>query len=152
MTILGIGGALNEAAVGVVRDGKLVAAVEQQKLRRLARQGELPLAAIDEALRIAGATFEDVECAALARPFGSGVDTELHLALRALLPNAHVILVDHHTAHAASAFYASPFQEATVLTLDRGGDLRCGALWSAVGNELRVEKELYFADSLGDLY
>ena len=152
MTILGIGGVLNDAAVAVVRDGKLVAAIEQLKLTRASKLGELPLAAMNEALRIAGVTFAEVDCVALVRPLGRGADTDLYLALRALLPNAHVLLVDHHTAHAASAFYASPFERATVLTLDRGGDLRCGALWRGEGGDLRVQKELYFADSLGDLY
>jgi carbamoyltransferase len=157
MTILGIGGILNDAAVAVVRDGKLVAAIEQLKLTRLSRPGELPLAALHSALAMAGVKLDQVDCVALVRPLGigredAGPGTDLHLALRALLPKAHVILVDHHTAHAASAFYASPFEKATVLTLDRGGDLRCGALWRGAGTELRVENELYFADSLGDLY
>ncbi len=39
-----------------------------------------------------------------------------------------------------------------MLTLDRMGDFRCGARWSGEGNELRLEKELYYPDSLGDLY
>ena len=152
MTIIGIGGVLNDAAVAVVRDGKLLAAIEQLKLTRAARLGELPLAAMNEALRMAGAKLAQVDCVALVRPLGSGRDESLYLALRSLLPNAHILLVDHHTAHAASAYFASPFENATVLTLDRGGDLRCGALWRGTANELRVEKELYFADSLGDLY
>ena len=65
---------------------------------------------------------------------------------------ASLVLVEHHTAHAASAYFASPFQEAAVLTLDRMGDFRCGARWLGEGNELRLEKELYYPDSLGDLY
>ena len=40
-------------------------------------------------------------------------------------------MVEHHAAHAASAYYPSPFEEATVLTLDRDGDFRCGARWRA---------------------
>jgi carbamoyltransferase len=76
----------------------------------------------------------------------------LHLQLRARFPNSRIILVDHHAAHAASAFYASPFSDATVLTLDRAGDFRCGARWKASGAQLVLEKEIYYPDSLGDLY
>jgi carbamoyltransferase len=62
------------------------------------------------------------------------------------------VVVEHHTAHAASAYYPSPFEEATVLTLDRAGDFRCGTRWLAAGTQLSLENELYYPDSLGDLY
>ena len=62
------------------------------------------------------------------------------------------MVVEHHTAHAASAYYPSPFEEATVLTLDRAGDFRCGTRWHASGTQLSLERELYYPDSLGDLY
>src|SRR5207248_3537458 len=55
-------------------------------------------------------------------------------------------------AHAASAYYASTFDEATVLTLDRAGDYRCGSRWDAQGTRLVLEQEQYFPDSLGDVY
>lgn len=152
MLILGIGGILNDAAVALLKDGVLVAAVEQKKVARTHRAGELPEAAIRECLGIARVTAEQVECTALARPLGASAETTLHLSLRAMMPNAQVVLVDHHTAHAASAFYASPFDSATVLTFDRLGDLRCGAVWQGEGNDLRTERELYYPDSLGDLY
>lgn len=152
MIILGIGGVLNDAAVALLKDGVLAAAVEQKKVARAHRPGELPEAAIAECLRIAGVTPEQVECTALARPLGTGAETTLHLSLRALLPNAQLVLVDHHTAHAASAYYASHFDSATVVTFDRLGDLRCGAVWHGEGTDLRAERELYYPDSLGDLY
>jgi carbamoyltransferase len=60
--------------------------------------------------------------------------------------------VEHHQAHAASAFFASPFEEATVLTLDHAGDFRCGARWHAQGTQLQLDKEWYYPDSLGRLY
>jgi len=152
MIILGIGGILNDAAAAVVSGGRLLAAVEQKKLLRTHRAGDLPEAAIRECLRMAGTTGEQVDCVAVARPLGAGAETSLQLALRALFPAAELVLVDHHLAHAASAFYASPFSAAHVLTLDRAGDLRCGALWRGEGSDLRVQRELYFPDSLGDLY
>ncbi|HZO55256.1 MAG TPA: carbamoyltransferase N-terminal domain-containing protein [Bryobacteraceae bacterium] len=152
MIILGIGGILNDAAVALLKDGELIAAVEQRKVARAHRAGELPEAAIRECLSIAGVAAEQVECTALARPLGAAAETTLHLRLRAMMPNAQVVLVDHHTAHAASAFYASPFDRATILTFDRLGDLRCGAIWQGEANDIRAERELYYPDSLGDLY
>jgi carbamoyltransferase len=152
MKILGIGGILNEAAAALLVDGELAVAVEQRKIARRHRAGELPGEAIDACLRDAGLDRAAVDCAALVRPLGSGPETGVHLALRSMFPNAQVVLVDHHVAHAASAYFASPFDQATVLTLDRAGDLRCGARWLASGTQMHLERELYYPDSLGELY
>jgi carbamoyltransferase len=149
MTILGIGGLPDEAACAVLRDNELTAAIEQKKLRRHIANG-LPEAAIAGCLKLAGVGEGNVDCVAIVRPLGP--EAALHLKLRERFLNARVVLVEHHTAHAASAYYASPFEDATVLTLDRKGDFRCGARWIASGNNLRVERELYYPDSLGDLY
>jgi len=152
MVVLGIGGILSEAAAAILRDGELVGAVEQRKLARRLRPGALPEESISMCLSMAKAQAQEVDCVAVSGPLGAGPDSKLHLALRAAFPNSQVVLVDHHAAHAASAYYASPFKEATVLTLDRAGDSRCGARWLASGNQLRLERELYYPDSLGDLY
>jgi carbamoyltransferase len=151
MIFLGIGGILNDAAAAVLKDGQLAGAVEQRKLRRR-RPGELPEESINMVLRLAGARPEQVDYVAIVRPLASGPETTLHLALRAQFPNSRIVLVDHHTAHAASAFYASPFEEATVLAADRVGDCRCATRWRACGNRLSLEQEQYYPDSLGDLY
>ena len=89
-----------------------------------------------------------MNCIALVRPFAQ----EIHLTLRSRFPSAQVVMVEHHAAHAASAYYPSPFDDATVLTLDRDGDFRSAARWRASGNQLHLEKDLYYPDSLGDLY
>jgi carbamoyltransferase len=152
MIILGIGGLLNDAACALLKDGELLAAVEQKKVARRFQPGELPADAIAACLRIARVQAADVNCVAIVRPFTSGPETAMHLSLRDTFPRAEVVVIEHHAAHAASAYYASPFDQATVLTLDRTGDFRCGARWSAAGVDLKLEKELYYPDSLGDLY
>jgi carbamoyltransferase len=152
MNILGLGGLLNEPACAVLRNGCLASAVEQKKVSRRFEPGELPQDAIESALKLAGVSAAGVDCVALVRPFATGPEGALHLALRARFPASQLVLVEHHTAHAASAFFASPFEEATVLTLDRLGDFTCGARWQGSGNALRLDKELYYPDSLGDLY
>src|SRR5258708_5641832 len=152
MIILGIGGILSDAATAIVKDGQLVAAIEEVKIARQHRVGSLPEASIASCLSMARAKPEEVDSVAVVRPLGAGPEAELHLQIRARFPNSRIVLVSHHAAHAASAFYASPFQEATVLTLDRAGDFRCGARWKASGNQIVLEKENYYPDSLGDLY
>src|SRR5579863_132943 len=152
MIILGLGGLLNEPACAVLKNGSLASAVEQKKVSRRHAPGELPHDAIESALNLAGLSSNAVDCVALVRPFSTGHESELHLALRERFPASSLVLVEHHMAHAASAYFASPYQEAAVLTLDRIGDFRCGARWLAEANALRLDKELYYPDSLGYLY
>jgi len=148
MIVLGLGGLNKDAACAVLKNGELVSAVEERKVARQSDTDALPQAAITNALEVAKLTPGDVNCVALVRPFAQ----QIHLTLRAQFPNAQTLMVEHHAAHAASAYYPSPFDEATVLTLDRDGDFRSAARWHAAGNQLHLEKDLYYPDSLGDLY
>ena len=59
---------------------------------------------------------------------------------------------EHHFSHAASAFYASPFEEAIVLTLDGVGEWATTTVAIGKGNELDIVKEIHFPHSLGLLY
>ena len=152
MIILGIGGILGDAASAILSDGELVAAVEESKLTRRHHGGGLPEQSIAACLALAGARAEQVDCVAIVRPVAAGPEGGFHLQLRARFPNSRLMVVEHHAAHAASAFYLSPFDEATVLTLDRAGDFRSGSRWHASGTRLVLEKEIYHPDSLGELY
>jgi carbamoyltransferase len=152
MVILGIGGLLGDAACAALKNGELKAAVEEAKISRGFRPGQMPMASIDECLRLAEATRSEVECVAVVRPFTSGPEANFHLMLRDLFPKAEIVVVEHHQAHAASAYFASPFEEATILTLDHFGDFCCGARWHGKENQIQMEKEWYYPDSLGRLY
>ena len=152
MLILGIGGLLHDGAAALLQDGELVAAMEEEKLLRESHPGGLPTRAIDGCLKIAGAGYEDLACVALARPLGTGSDPSFHLRLKTLFPNSRIVIVDHHTAHAAGAFYPSPFEQARVLTLDRMGDMRCGAVWEAAGSRLEAVQEMYAPDAPAAFY
>jgi carbamoyltransferase len=152
MVILGLGGLLSDAACALLKDGVIEAAVEESKLLRGVRPGEIPQASVEECLRLAKLSGEQVDCVALVRPFARGPESQMHLTLRGQFPRAEITVLEHHLGHAASAFYASPFEHATVLTLDHAGDFRCGTLWRASGNKLELEREWHYPDSLGRLY
>jgi carbamoyltransferase len=64
----------------------------------------------------------------------------------------NLLFTEHHVSHAASAFYASPFQEAAVLTMDGVGEWCTGSAAVGRGKELTLLKELHFPHSLGLLY
>lgn len=59
---------------------------------------------------------------------------------------------EHHKSHAASAFYASPFEKAAVLCLDGVGEWATSSVWLGDGNELKPQWEIDFPHSLGLLY
>jgi carbamoyltransferase len=59
---------------------------------------------------------------------------------------------EHHQSHAASAFFASPFSEAAVLTMDGVGEWATTSLALGRGNTLEMVKEIHFPHSLGLLY
>jgi len=59
---------------------------------------------------------------------------------------------EHHLSHAASAFFASPFQEAAVLNMDGVGEWATTSLAVGRGNTLEMTKEIHFPHSIGLLY
>ncbi len=63
-----------------------------------------------------------------------------------------ILFNEHHKSHAASAFYASPFDKAAVLCLDGVGEWATSSVWLGEGSELKPEWELDFPHSLGLLY
>ncbi len=63
-----------------------------------------------------------------------------------------LLFAGHHQSHAASAFFASPFEEAVVLTLDGVGEWTTTSISIGRGNTLELKKEIKFPHSLGLLY
>jgi carbamoyltransferase len=65
---------------------------------------------------------------------------------------APLVFVDHHESHAASAFFASPFDEAAILTLDGVGEWSTTTFGVGRGNRIELNRQLRFPHSLGLLY
>ncbi|HKV29017.1 MAG TPA: carbamoyltransferase C-terminal domain-containing protein [Candidatus Acidoferrales bacterium] len=74
--------------------------------------------------------------------------------LRLLSGEARVPILsfDHHLCHAASAFYASPFDRALILTCDEHGDGRSGTIAIGQGEQIRIERAITFPHSLAWVY
>src|ERR1041385_7282418 len=97
MVILGLGGLLGDAACAALKNGEIVAAIEETKIARVVRPGSIPAVSVSECLRIAGATRDEVECVGVVRPFTSGRESQFHLDLRDQFPRAEIILVEHRS-------------------------------------------------------
>ena len=63
-----------------------------------------------------------------------------------------IFFSEHHLSHAASAFYPSPFKEATILTLDGVGEWATTTVAAGKNNSLEMIKEIHFPHSIGLLY
>jgi carbamoyltransferase len=85
-----------------------------------------------------------------------GGKLDLRKTIRAELPGLRrdcpILFTEHHQAHAASAFYPSPFAEAAILTIDGVGEWATTTIGTGNGREIKLLKELRFPHSLGLLY
>ena len=85
-----------------------------------------------------------------------GEKLDLRKAIRAelpgLRPDCQILFTEHHQAHAASAFYPSPFAEAAILTVDGVGEWATTTISHGRGSEIKMLKELRFPHSLGLVY
>jgi carbamoyltransferase len=85
-----------------------------------------------------------------------GEKLDLRGAIRQELPELRadcaVLFTEHHQAHAASAFYPSPFDEAAILTVDGVGEWATTTIGAGRGAEVRLLEEVRFPHSLGLLY
>jgi len=73
--------------------------------------------------------------------------------LRQRLQGTHKLVnVDHHSCHAASAFYLSPFEKALILTLDGEGDGRAGLVAIGNGSQIQIQDSISYSNSIGWLY
>jgi carbamoyltransferase len=66
--------------------------------------------------------------------------------------NNRLLFAEHHQSHAASAFFASPFDQAVVLTMDGVGEWATTSVSHGQGNRLEMTKEIHFPHSIGLLY
>src|SRR5438045_6203928 len=139
------------ASAALVQDGKLIAAVEEERSNRVKYAAGFPVAAIRYCLEEAGISIADVDHIAIPRNPWARIGTKLFYALRMprfAMERAKVLKqfvgipeamaqafemdvetlqakfhrVEHHRAHLASTFFVSPFDQAALLSADGLGD------------------------------
>ncbi|HEY0704368.1 MAG TPA: carbamoyltransferase N-terminal domain-containing protein [Candidatus Acidoferrales bacterium] len=162
MYILGLSAMSHDSAAALLKDGGIVAAIEEGKLARTRTIGGIPRAAIQFCLEHAGIGWRDVAQVAIAsRPPDSrkasrkigGESNDAH-TLRQMsgLPAKRFQTFDHHLCHASSAFFASPFERALIVTMDETGDGRAGLVAIGKGGELRARESIRLPQSLAWIY
>ncbi|MBM7488031.1 carbamoyltransferase [Bradyrhizobium sp. USDA 3686] len=166
---------LHDGAAVLVKDGRVIAAVEEERLNRIKHSNKLPSSAIEYCLAAAGVELRDVDRIAfyateaycnsmLERLFISqpeiSIPLDANLLLRHLLAAefgtqvdpSRVSFVGHHQAHAVSALAMSGFEESLVLAIDGCGDFLSGLLAVGSGTEMTELMTFPETNSLGLFY
>jgi carbamoyltransferase len=181
MNILGINAYHGNASAAIVCDGRLVAAVEEERFNRVKYAAGFPAQAIRYCLREAGLEIKDIDHVAVPRNPYARLGTKLVYALR--MPSfarerikvlakftgisealaqifdidpaklaAKFHRVEHHQAHLASTFFVSPFEKAALLSADGLGDFASTMWGSGDGNRMKIDGAIAFPHSLGLFY
>jgi carbamoyltransferase len=184
LIILGINAYHGDSSACIIVDGKLVAAIEEERFTRIKHWAGLPVQSIKYCLNEAGAVIEAIDHIALnrnpkanlvrkaaftflKRPSLGLVTDRLknaarvgdikrmighELGIRSESIKAQIHYIEHHLAHMASAFYVSPFENASVVSVDGFGDF-VGTMWGiGIGHKLEARERIFFPDSLGLYY
>jgi carbamoyltransferase len=183
MYILGINAYHGDVSAALLHDGELVAAIEEERFRRVKHWAGFPTQAIDACLKIAGIDGSAIDHVAISRDRKAHFGRKLAFLLRRRpsrslvhdrLNNARTIgnvspllssalgvptrrlppvhEVEHHPAHLASAFFVSPFEDASIAAIDGFGDFVSTSLAIGRANHMKVLERVYFPHSLGMLY
>ena len=182
MIVLGINAFHADAAAVLLRDGKLVAAVEEERFTRVKHWAGFPARAIAWCLRQGGVTLADVDHIAVNQSNRAQLAGKLRYVLtrqpgfdllrgrwrnreaRGRLPDllardfpgrpfrGRLHRIEHHLAHLSSAFHVSPFHDAVAMSVDGFGDFSSAAWGVGEGAGLSVDGRIGFPDSLGLFY
>ena len=185
MIILGINAYHADSSAAIFVDGKMIAAIEEERFRRVKHWAGFPSMAIEFCLKEAGVSLKDVDHIAIGRDPWAKLGKKLLFllqnpgnsvaAVRNRLSNAKKVStledefvkieaidkeelkkkihnVEHHRSHLASAFFASPFEEAALLSIDGSGDFTTTMIGIGRGNKIEVLDSVDFPHSVGIFY
>src|SRR5215467_4849741 len=186
MYILGINAYHADASAAIFKDGVMIAAIEEERFRRVKHWAGFPTQAVEFCLKEAGITLSAVDHIAIGRDPYAKIWKKIFFllknpgggwsAVKDRLSNARKVAslenefseidntvdgknlkkkihqVEHHRRHLASAFFASPFEEAALLSIDGSGDFT--TTMTAIGNRNKIEvlDSVDFPHSAGIFY
>lgn len=185
MIVLGINAYHADSSAAIFVDGKMIAAIEEERFRRVKHWAGFPSMAIEFCLKEAGVTLAQVDHIAIGRDPWAKLGKKLLFllqnpggsiaAVKNRIGNAKKVStledefvkieaidkaslkkkihnVEHHRSHLASAFFASPFEEAALLSIDGSGDFSTTMIGIGRGNSIEVIDSVDFPHSVGIFY
>jgi carbamoyltransferase len=180
--ILGINAFHGDSSACLIHNGQIIAAVEEERFRRIKHWAGFPSESIRYCLQEADITLSDLDHIAMNQDSKANLGKKVSYTLTKR-PDLGMVLdrirnkrerdslethiarafpdqtfkgkvhpVEHHIAHMSSAFHVSPYQEATVVSVDGFGDFASAAWGVGRGADIDVEDRVYFPHSLGIFY
>lgn len=167
---------MHDGAAVLVRDGQVIAAVEEERLNRIKHSNKLPIRSIQYCLSAAGVQLSDIDRFAIyaSEPYANAMldgmsashpdILSIPLGAKTLvqdllarefgtkLDSSRISFVGHHQAHAVSAFAMSGFEQSLILAIDGGGDFLSGLLAVGSGTEITELEAFPENNSLGLFY
>ena len=179
--ILGISAFYHDSAASLIKDGKIVAAAQEERFTRKKNDQSFPKFAINYCLEEANINSNDLNAIVfydnsyltLERVFSSFFKTAPNglenwkkymprwLAYKLFIPNlirknlnynGKILHNEHHRSHLASAFFPSPFKKSAILTIDGVGEWTTACIGVGNENNIKMLKEMSFPNSVGLLY
>jgi carbamoyltransferase len=181
MDILGISCFYHDAAACLLRDGRIVAAAEEERFSRRKHDSGFPEHAIRYCLEAGEIVPEELDYVIfyekpllkferIATSYAASFPSSRGVFVRAMQTwlgdklwirsqirkglgySGSILFGEHHLSHAASAYFPSPFEEAAVVTADGVGEWSTTTLGVGRGLDLELTHELHYPHSLGLLY
>jgi carbamoyltransferase len=182
MYSLGISCYYHDSAAAILKDGSVVAAVEEERFSRKKFDDDFPKMAINWCLKETGITPEQIDSIAFydkpVLKFERLLDNYLAVAPRGLysfldvIPKwlhkrlwikeeikkhlqgfqGDIIFPEHHMSHAAHTFFTSPFDEAAILTVDGVGEWSTTSFGSAENTSIKLTNDIRWPHSIGMFY
>ncbi|MER9332956.1 carbamoyltransferase [Mesorhizobium sp. M0293] len=167
---------MHDGAAVLVRDGKVIAAVEEERLNRIKHSNKLPSGSIQYCLSTAGVQLSDIDRVAVyaSEPYANAmlegmsasqpdilstpldakmlVQNLLAREFGTKLDSSRISFVGHHQAHAVSAFAMSGFEQSLILAIDGCGDFLSGLVAVGSGTEITQIEAFPEDNSLGLFY
>ena len=177
--IIGINTYHADSSACIIVNGKLIAAIEEERINRKKHYSGYPIESIKECLRIADKKDSEITDIAfntrsssnllpkgifflknfsfkkvlLSESFKNKINVKgLLLDKFTLNKNVKFHYIEHHLAHIASAFYPSGFNDAVGLSIDGSGDFVTLAISECKNNRIKIIKKTNFPNSLGIFY
>ena len=181
MIILGLNINHADTSACIIINGKIIAAIEEERFVRKKHYAGFPLNSIEFCLSIAKLTINDVNFITLNYSPSSNLKQKVFYTIKNIISistlkkilsfknklfhtsdlhrylnknnfNGKIINVEHHMSHIASSYYNSSFENAAGLTIDGFGDFCSTGTFLCSNDKIQSLKKVYFPHSLGILY
>jgi carbamoyltransferase len=181
MYILGISAFYHDSAACLIKDGEIVSAVQEERFTRKKHDSDFPKNAVAYCLNEAGISSSNIDYVVfyekplvkferILETYVSYVPLGIKSFIKAMPVwmkqklwisdiitreldyKGKILFTEHHEAHAASAFFPSPFKDAAILTVDGVGEWTTASYGIGQGNNIKILAEIKFPHSLGLLY